>query len=264
MKTRAPAGLAAAILLVLAPACIMVMDPGRAEELPRAGELLRAVELEPGGRVSIALGTGNVEISGWENASVEVTARRREPAREQAGVPVLEPWNLSPDIEVVKTEKAVRIKDRALDSSKPAISDMSIRVPESVELDPITVRTGNVSIADAYGRVAADIGEGGLTIANFSGSVKASVRSGSADIEVLDVREDDIIEITVEAGDITFRIPPDAEVRIEAEAPRGEISSELDLGAALPAKSLMGGLGSGGGMVRLKALNGVIKILKAE
>ncbi len=264
MKTRAMAGLAAAILLVSAPACIMVMDPGRAEELPRAGEFLREAELEPGGTVSLTFGSGNVEITGWEKASVEVTARRREPARVEAGVPVLEPWNLAPDIEIVKAERAVRIKDRALDSAKPAISDMAIHVPESVELDPIGVRTGNVSIADAYGRVVADIGEGDLTIANFSGSVKASVGKGSADVEVLDVREDDNVEITVEAGDITFRIPPDADVRIEAEAPRGEVSTDLDLGAALPAKSLMGGLGSGGGMVRLKALNGVIRILKTE
>lgn len=264
MKTRALAGLAAMILLVLAQACIMVMDPGRAEELPRGGEFLREADLEPGGTVSVVLGSGNVDIAGWQNRYVEVSARRREPAREEAGVPVLEPRNLAPDIEVVKAEKTVRIRDRAMGNAASAISDMSIHVPESVELDPITVKTGDVTVADAYGRVAVYVGAGNLTIANFSGSVRAAVGRGSADVEVLDIREDDVIEVTVETGDIAFRVQPGASVRIEAEAPRGEISSDLDLGAALPAKALMGGLGDGGGLVRLKALNGAIKILKTE
>src|SRR5512135_1467499 len=95
MKTRALAGLAASILLVLAQACIMVMEPSRDEEFPRRGEFLREADLEPGGTVSVSLGSGNVDIAGWENRYVEVAARRREPVREEAGVPVLEPWNLA-------------------------------------------------------------------------------------------------------------------------------------------------------------------------
>ena len=73
-----------------------------------------------------------------------------------------------------------------------------------------------------------------------------------------------VIKINVKEGDITLGLQEGARLRIEAEAPDGEISSELDLGARLPSGRLNARTAEDGALVSLRALGGDIRILKVE
>jgi hypothetical protein len=251
---------------VLAASCVMVMDEERDQPWPTAPESRKLVALEAGGTVAIEHTLGNIVISGWDKNSVEVmaTGGEREPvAGRQVRVYTIE--DLEPSIDIREAGGGLRIRTKSLGGPWPSGGlDYAIKVPNSVNLDAVRLTKGDVSVADVYGRMAVELGRGNLKISNFSGPLRASVESGRADVELLDVRGDDVIEITVGEGDIILRLEAGASVRIEAESPKGEITSDLDLGRALPARTLSGRLGGGEARVVLRALRGNIQILKTE
>lgn len=252
--------------VVLATSCIMVVDPEQAQSWREGGEFRKTVDLKAGGTVAVAHSLGNVIVTGWDKDSVEVVAsgRRAEPGA-GGGVRFYGPTEYESSIDVRRGDGVVRIRTRSLGGPWVASGlDYSIEVPSSVNLDPLTVTRGDVAISDVYGRIAAEIATGSLTVRNFSGPLKASVGTGGADVELLDVRETDAVDISVKEGDIIVRLEGDASARIEAEAPGGEITSEYDLGLKPHAHALAGRLGAGGAVIKLKTGRGNVKILKTK
>ncbi|MEN6311325.1 MAG: DUF4097 family beta strand repeat-containing protein [Acidobacteriota bacterium] len=250
----------------LAASCIMVVDPDQARLWQDGGEFRKTMDLKAGGTVAIEHTLGTVIITGWDKDSVEVVASGRRPAQgDSGGMRVYGAGDYQPSIDVRRGDGIVRILTRSLGGPWTATGlDYSIQVPSSVELKPITLTKGDLAISDVYGRIEAAIPEGSLTVRNFSGSLKAAVGTGKADVELLDVRETDMVDISVKEGDIFLRLEREAAAGIEAEAPEGQITSEYDLGIKLPARSLSGRLGAGGAVIKLKTGRGNIKILKAN
>ena len=142
--------------------------------------------------------------------------------------------------------------------------DFRIRVPESVVLTGIRISQGNLTVADVFGRLEASVDQGDLKVENFSGAVDATVGTGAADIEVLDLREEDAIAVTCRRGDIVLRLQPGVGAIVEADAPRGRVRSEFPLGVALPAPAVKGWIGQGGPDILLRAPNGRIDIVKIK
>lgn len=252
-----------ALSTALAASCVMVMDPGRGEPWPSNPEFRRTVDFAAGGTVAVEHTLGNVVITGREGDSVEVVATGRLEEPSEGRLRVYTAADLEPSIDVRTAGGGLRIRTKSLGGPWSSGGlDYAIRLPHSVNLDPIVLEKGEISVSGVYGRMSVELGTGSLKVANFSGPLKASVESGQADVELLDVRPDDVVQVTVGEGDIVLRLEADAGVRIEAEAPRGEIASDFDLGAKLPARTLDGRLGSGEARVVLKALRGNIRILK--
>ncbi len=250
---------------VLASSCIMVIDPEEAQSWRPGGEFRKTADLEAGGTVTVEHSLGSVVITGWDKPSVEVVAsgRRAEPGA-GGGVHVYGAGDYEPSIEVKRSDGVVRVRTRYLGGPWTATGlDYSIQVPSSVVLNPVKMGKGDVMISDVYGRIETEISEGNLTVRNYSGSLRASLGTGRADVELLDVRENDAVDIGVKDGDITLRVEREAGARIEAEAPGGEITSEYDLGLKPQAKTLAAPLGAGGAVIKLKTARGNIKILKA-
>jgi hypothetical protein len=251
---------------VLAVSCVMVVDEEGDQAWPAGPEFRKSVAFEPGGTVAIEHTLGNIAIAGWDKNSVEVVATEgeREPgANRRVRVATIE--DLEPSIDVREAGGGLRIRTKSLGGPWPSAGlDYAVKVPHSVNLNAVRLAKGDVSVADVYGRLAVEMGTGNLKVSNFSGPLKASVESGRADVELLDVRSDDVFEITIEEGDIILRLEAGASLRVEAEAPKGKISSDLNLGRELPARTLNGRLGAGEARAVLKALRGNIQILKTE
>ncbi len=253
----------AALSAALAASCVMVMDPGRGETWPANPEFRRTVDFAAGGTVGIEHTLGNVVITGRDGDSVEVVATGRPDESSDGRVRVYTAADLEPSIDVRKAGGGLRIRTKSLGGPWSSGGlDYAIRLPRSVNLDPVRLEKGDVSVSGVYGRLTVELGTGSLKVENFSGPLKASIGSGQADIELLDVRAEDIVQVTVEEGDIVLRLEPGAGVRVEAEAPRGEVTSDFDFGRPLPARTLAGRLGSGEAQVVLKALRGNIRVVK--
>lgn len=253
------------VLAVFSASCIMVVDPGQSPP-GQPAEVRKSVDFKAGGTISVEHTLGNVGIAGWDKDSVEIvaTGREAEPGSNRR-VRVYSMGELEPSIDVRESAGILRIRTRSLGGPWASGGlDYAIQVPSSVSLDPIRLDRGDVTVSDVFGRLSAEITAGNLVVKNFSGPLKATLETGQADVELLDIREGDAVEITCREGDIIVRLEAGAGVKIEAESPKGEITSEFDLGQKLPARTLVGRMGGAAAVITLKAMNGNIKILKTE
>lgn len=256
----------AAAAVAFAAACVMVMDPETNSSWQPRGEFRKTVEFRAGGTLSLENDIGNVEISGWDKDSVEVVAQGTAgETGKKRKVRAYGFWEIKPDVEIKTTDGGLAIRTRPFDGPGefPAV-DYMIRVPNSVILREIRVGDGNLTVADVFGRLAASLDKGDLSVANFSGSVDASLGAGNVDVEVLDLHGEDSIVLSSREGDIVLRLEPGTAAWVEAEAPRGDVRSDFDLGVKTPAPSVKGRIGEGGAEVKLKAADGRIEILAVK
>jgi hypothetical protein len=270
MRRRLLSNTVMAAALVFSAACIMVVDPldpdapGSARIPTRAFE--KTLDFAPGGTLSVSHAVGSVRIAGWDREAVEIVASGGRDAFGKDGhIRIMGPWDPGQQVEVEETETGIDIRTTLSRTSRePRPLDYTIRVPASVNLEAVRLERGEVAVADLYGRVGIEVGEGAVTVRNFSGPLTVSIGAGPADVEILDVRPADAVDITARKGDIVLRLEPGASVRIEAEAPQGEITSDFDLGPELPVKTLSAALGEGAASVTLRAPEGNIRILKTD
>jgi hypothetical protein len=252
-----------AAALIFGAACIMVMDPETSTSREPRGEFRKTVEFRAGGTLSLENDIGNVEISGWDKETVEVVAQGAAgKIGKERKVRAYGFWELKPDVEVKTTDGELTIRTRPYDGpgERPAV-DYMIRVPNSVILRGIRLGEGNLTVSDVFGRLEATLDTGDLGVSNFSGSVDASVGTGDIDVEVLDLRGEDSVALSSAEGDIVLRLESGTSAVVEAEAPRGDVRSDLDLGVKTPASSVKGRMGEGGAEIKMKAGNGKIEIL---
>lgn len=265
MRQKVHQTLFAGVFISLAASCVMVVDPGKDGTWQPALEFRKSVDFRAGGTMAVEHTLGNIVIAGWDNDSLDVVAKGRppEPASNRQ-VRVYTEADIEPSVDIREAGGVTRIRTRSFGGPWAVGGlDYAINVPHSVNLDTIRLEHGDLTISDVYGRADVSVSKGNLTVKNFSGPLKAALNAGGADVELLDIRGADTIEILCKDGDIVLRLEPDAGVAIKAEAPQGQITSEYDLGRPLPAKELSGRMGSGGAGITLKTLHGNIKILKA-
>jgi hypothetical protein len=259
---------AVVVAVVVSVSCVIPLmindDPwwGRS-----AATFRRVVPLEPGGSLLLENETGDVEIRGWERSEVEISAEEGWGRLSRPGFG-LGSWGRasSPDIGVDKIENLVKIAVRTpgrVDIGRPI--DFEINVPRSITIQNIGLKAGNLALADLFGKVKADVEDGDVRISNFSGSVDLLAGRGRVEVELLDLRAEDEVLLTVKEGDLTVYLQPDASVRIEASASNGEITSEFDLGTVPPAKKAAGAIGkAGGASLSLTAFRGDIHLKKTR
>lgn len=255
-----------ALAVILSNACVIaVVDSSSGGRyLPRA-TFRKTLDLDPGSAVTLENVDGDIEIKGWREERLEVTAEAGREGPLSPGIHFLG-WRLSPpDVEVKRTDGSVRIstKGDGYGGSHGRV-DYFLKVPQSVNLDSIRNGRGRIAVSDVYGRSLLDGEEGEITVSNYSGSLDIRLGTGRVEAELLDLRPQDIIRIKVERGDIVLSLEPEAAAQIMAEAPGGSISSELDLGQPLPAKKVSAKLGAGRASIELTAGQGDIKVRKVE
>jgi hypothetical protein len=268
---------AAAVLAsaVLAASCILLDNPEGEEPgwrtfpdqgVPRgATEFRRTLEFAAGGTLSLENDYGDVSITGWDRDQVEVLARAA--TVEKQPDTSARPYRIrkvTPEVEIQETASGgllIRTPTFEGTGEAPAI-DFEIKVPNSVILAGLRMSEGDLSIADVYGRVEASIDQGSLSVTNFSGALRATLGVGSADVEALDLREGDEITITTRRGDLDLRLEPNTNAIVEADAGRGEVTSDFALGTKLPAPAVKGWIGQGGPSIILRTGDGRIRIIR--
>lgn len=266
-KTTILGMLAAAVMLSSAACFIPIYLPDSGSDQSR-NEFHQVVALDPGGAISLDNADGDIEIRGWDKNEVEITAEddwsrtygRRSWSTGWGGAS-------RPKIEVDKIEKFVKIRTR-ISGREDEIRSVHfyLNVPRSVDLRNVRGKAGDILIADLYGKVRADLEDGNIKIENFSGSLDLSLETGTVEAEILDLRPDDEVRITVKEGPVTLLLQPEVNARIEASAANGTVTAEFDLGQTLPAKKVSGLIGAqaGAATVSVTALNGNIRLNKVK
>jgi DUF4097 and DUF4098 domain-containing protein YvlB len=253
--------------VVLSTSCMVAMVDNEYPEggwYPRS-EFQKTLALKPGGTLSLEDTNGDIKIGGWEEEKVEIKAEERGVYPRSTRFYFYSPHRFEPKIDLQSSDDLITIKTSSGGKEDELrVVNYDLRVPRSVQLRDIRNGQGNIQITDIFGSVQIDQDEGTVSLKNFSGSLNIALRSGSVEAELLDVRPEDDVRIKAERGDIVVYLEPGVDAQIEADAPGGEISSEIDLKQVLPAKAVSVRLGEGKATILLSALAGDIKIRKVE
>lgn len=264
--TTVSAAILMTIMALSLSGCLMVIDPDELGDRPfPQREYNRTMEFKPGGNLSVENDRGSIVISGGTENSLEIRSawRLRKPAGTNVGIAGL--WDDVPDVKVNQKDDLVTIKAGWPEwPGTPMEVACELKTTSSVNLKEVKLDAGDIEIADLYGEAHVHLGKGQVTVTNYSGSLKADVGEGTVTAEVLDLRKDDVIEITVDTGDIELQLEETAGAVVEAEARGGKLESEFKLGRTALGSSVKGTIGSGEARIILRTGNGNIRIVKTS
>lgn len=154
------------------------------------------------------------------------------------------------------------------------------RVPRRAQLNLSTVNHGEVIVRDIVGDLQIENVNGPITATNITGSVIAESVNSPITVGLAAVAAGGATSLSSLNGDITLTLPASARAELHLDSARGEIVSEFELDVK-PSKPLIernetrGGvsvrmenvvvatMNGGGPVIRMKTLNGTIKLSKA-
>lgn len=243
--------------------CVIAVVEYSDEGIPVLDKFQRVIPLDFGGTLSLENIKGDIEISGWDREEVEVYAEKMFPRSLKKRVHIFRRRISTPKIDIDKFEDFIKIKTLEEEGSREiGRVDYYIKVPQSIILKDISTGEGEIIISDLYGELSVDLKYGNLIVENYSGTLTAYVDEGSVRTSLVDLREKDEINITVEKGDMVVYLSEEASVKIEGSAPNGDIFSEFELDQPTPSNKVSAEIGQNGAFLSLRASNGNIRIRK--
>jgi hypothetical protein len=154
------------------------------------------------------------------------------------------------------------------------------RVPRRAQLNLSTTNEGEIIVRDIVGDLQLENINGPITATNITGSVIAESVNKPITVGLAAVAAGGATSLSSLNGDITLTLPASARAELHLDSARGEIVSDFELDVK-PSKPLIernetrGGvsvrmenvvvatLNGGGPVIRMKTLNGTIKLSKA-
>jgi len=135
--------------------------------------------LKPGGRITVETFNGSVEISGWDQDTVDISGTKYGPTQSDAD-------NLRVDIDATADSVSIRVPRPSLGRNEGA--RFVIKIPRNATLDRITTSNGSIRTQDGVGPARLKSSNGSIHVVDFRGNLDAET-SNSA-IELLNVEGD--------------------------------------------------------------------------
>jgi len=134
--------------------------------------------LKAGSTVSVETFNGSIEIEGWEQDSVEVSATKYSHTK----------WALdSIHIDVSSMPTMVRVRaTRSPDMHRGGGARFTIRVPRQTTLDFVNTSNGHVRIEDVEGNAQVKTSNGAVRISRVKGALEARTSNGAIEADYLD------------------------------------------------------------------------------
>jgi DUF4097 and DUF4098 domain-containing protein YvlB len=225
-------------LLPLAPVllltgCVEFGDFGDSEAYKE--DFKHTYPLEPGGSVSIETFNGSIELTGWEQNSVEVNGTKYASTRSALD---------SIKIDVSSPSGSVRVRASKLsDFHHNMGARFTVRVPRRTLLDLISTSNGHVRIEDVDGNARLRTSNGAIRVSRLKGELEARTSNGAVEVDSLEgnaklhtsngsIRAEvthGLFEATTSNGSITARLTDPATTwPVHAESSNGHIDLRID------------------------------------
>lgn len=242
----------------------------------QAQDFRQSFNLAPGGSITIKNVSGDIDISGYDGAAVEVTAYKEGRDRDRVSVENLSTPNrvsLRADYEEnCNCDASLRFEvkvPRSVSFNFEKISTAS----GSLKAEGITGRvemhtaSGDVTLSGVSGEIRASAASGTVKVRNASGSVNASSASGDVDVELTRVDGDGDMRFSTASGNVHVRLPASVDATVEMSTVSGSLETNFPIavkkdeyGSGSRARGQLGGgsrrlkISSASGDVSLKSL----------
>jgi hypothetical protein len=227
------------------------------------------------GKLSVETFNGAIEVSGWDQDTVDISGTKQGPTQEEAdqlevsvdhssnavSVRVLRPSgrrnNLGARLVIKVPRRAVL--DRLVSSNG------AIRTNDGVGPSRFRTSNGAIQVSGLAGSLEAQTSNGRITanLANADGPVRVETSNGSVELS-LPAKFDDEVRAHTSNGAITLRAPATLNARVSARTSNGKITSDLDMRTSgeISRTRLEGVIGAGGPLIDLTTSNGGIRITR--
>jgi hypothetical protein len=231
--------------------------------------------LSPNGKLSVEGFNGSIEISSWDQNTVDVSGTKY--AHSDQAVDEIQ-------VRVDHSANAVSIR-----TDRPSMGHGNqgvrfvIKAPRGAVLDRIASSNGAIRVEDGAGPTRLHTSNGSIHVTGWKGSVEATTSNGKieADLDAaqgptkfetsngsvllrLSSRLDDDVRVHTSNGSITVHAPEDLNARVTARTSNASITSDLEFRTRgeVSRHHFEGVLGAGGPLLDLSTSNGSIRITR--
>lgn len=240
----------------------------------------REFAFSPGGILRLENSVGEIEVTGWDQPRVEITAVKKvryrdDPERARELLKKI-------DIEVKRSGDEIKIESdipegydlgggwtlgkllklgKMANDPKVAGINFKIKLPRRTDLK-IEQSVGELEVSGITGEVRVENSVGELSLTDISGELGAETGVGEINLRHISGPAD----VSTGVGEITLYIPADAAVELDASCGTGEIDCDLPLEVKgkVFSKSLQGKINGGGPCIELSTGLGEINIKKGK
>jgi hypothetical protein len=234
----------------------------------------------PGDPISMSIDilSAHIEVIGEERKDVALTVTLASGGRKivtPSGPKMLAGGGSG--LEISERDNRVSIESEAPPTNRIGIV---ARVPRRAALNLSTVNDGEIIVRDIVGDLELENINGPITAANISGSVIAESVNKPIAVGLAGVAAGGATSLSSLNGDITLTLPASAKAELHLDTSRGEIVSDFELdvkpskpriernesrgGVSVRMEDVIVATVNGGGpVIRVKTLNGTIKIAKS-
>lgn len=232
--------------------------------------------LRSGGTLTVKNVNGPVEITTWDQETVDIDAVKQADSRDLLN---------SIKIEVRATADGVSIRTIVPEHHHgSAGARMVLKVPRRVNLEDISSSNGSIRVSGVAGAARLSTSNGGIHADVSGGRFRADTSNGAieATLREADTREPIVLDtsngrisLTLDAASvpeiradtsnsaIDIHLPASANARLEASTSNSGIFSDFEVTTrSLSKDSLEGTIGSGGPLLKLDTSNGAIHVLR--
>ena len=216
--------------------------------------------LHSGGSFALTNVNGSVEVQGWEREEVHVVAVKRSKTSPPDESRVQIEVEATPDAVSVHTrypqedgldvtvEYRIQVPSRLLRARVETVNG-SVRAREIEAIGELRTVNGDVELLDGAGRISAR---------TTNGNIRLELSRFSAGREPVSVE-------TVN-GSVVLELSLDADADLNALSLNGDFRSELPLAvrSSEGSRELLARIGKGGALLRIRTVNGGIRILAAR
>jgi hypothetical protein len=136
--------------------------------------------LKPNGRLVVESFNGSIEISSWDQDSVDISGTKYGPTQERADELKIETGNTPDSVSV----RAIRPSERRNNQGARFV----IKVPRGTLLDRITTSNGSIRAMDGSGPARLRTSNGSIRVQDLRGSLDA--QTSNASVDLIDVEGD--------------------------------------------------------------------------
>lgn len=202
---------------------------------------------------------GGVSIKGSERNDILVRARIQSSAATQAEADALAS-------QIVINTSGANIFASGPEAGKGQNWSVSyeILVPRRSDLS-LKSHNGGIAIADVHGRLDFEALNGGVVLSRVGGSVHGSTTNGGLVVQLAGDRWDgEGLDVKTTNGGIVMNLPANYSARLETGTVNGNLQIGFPVTMQGNTRELAVNLGSGGPTVRVKTMNGGVRINRNE
>jgi len=218
---------------------------------------VRTLPLSSGGSFLLDNVNGSVQVEGWDRDEVEVRAVKTSQSDGR-------------DLDQVKIEVdsdpghvAVHTRYPQGEGAQVAV-EYHIHVPYRVLLGSVATVNGSVVVRGIEGSGALRSVNGDVEVLNSSGRFNARTTNGDLRLELNELMDGGPMDIETVNGSVVLGLPSNARANLKVLSMNGDVTSELpvkSIGSSPAAQSFRAHIGTGGGDISVRTINGGIHLL---